>query len=217
MKRSLIALLVAAILAPTLAGCAAAVATGATVGALSVIDRRSFGTQTDDEGIEWKILGKLMNKYGDKVHVNQTSYNAKVLLTGEVPDEQTKAEIETLVRGVNGVQDVWNELRIAPPSTFQNRSNDALIWSRIKARFVDGSRFRANVVKVVVENGSAYLLGLVTRGEADAAIEIARTTSGVQKVVNVMEIITPEKARALDVPPPNSSGMTQKPAPVQGE
>ena len=214
MKKTLIAALLAALIAPTLSGCVAAVATGATAGALAVMDRRTFGTQTEDEGIEWKILGNLMNKYGEKVHVNQTSYNRKVLLTGEVPDEKTKEDIERMVRGISGVQDVWNELQIGPPSTFQDRSNDAYITSKVKGRFVDGGKFRANLVKVVTEAGTVHLLGMVTRPEADSAIEIARTTAGVKKVVNVMEIITPEKAKSLDVPPPDS-GSTQQPAPVQ--
>lgn len=214
MKKTLIAALLAALVAPTLSGCAAAVVTGATAGALAVIDRRTFGTQTEDEGIEWKILGNLMNKYGENVHVNQTSYNRKVLLTGEVPGEATKQEIERLVRGISGVQDVWNELQIGPPSSFQNRSNDAFITSKVKGRFVDGGKFRANLVKVVTEAGVVHLLGLVTQAEADAAIEIARTTAGVKKVVNVMEIISPAKARALDIPPPDS-GNTQQPAPVK--
>ena len=215
MKKTLIAALLAALIAPTLSGCVAAVATGATAGALAVMDRRTFGTQTEDEGIEWKILGNLMNKYGEKVHVNQTSYNRKVLLTGEVPDEKTKEDIERMVRGISGVQDVWNELQIGPPSTFQNRSNDAYITSKVKGRFVDGGKFRANLVKVVTEAGTVHLLGMVTRPEADSAIEIARTTAGVKKVVNVMEIVTPEKAKSLDVPPPDS-GNTQQPAPVSG-
>ena len=148
------------------------------------------------------------------MHDNQTSYNSKVLLTGEVPDEKTKEDIERMVRGISGVQDVWNELQIGPPSTFQNRSNDAYITSKVKGRFVDGGKFRANLVKVVTEAGTVHLLGMVTRPEADSAIEIARTTAGVKKVVNVMEIITPEKAKSLDVPPPDS-GSTQQPAPVQ--
>ncbi len=214
MKKTLIAALLAALVAPALSGCVAAVATGAAAGALAVVDRRTFGAQTEDEGIEWKILGNLMNKYGDRVHVNQTAFNRKVLLTGEVPDEQTKSEIERLVRGIAGVQDVWNELQVAPVRSFQNRSNDAFITSKVKGRFVDGGKFRANLVKVVTEAGAVHLLGLVTRAEADAAIEIARTTSGVRKVVNLMEIITPERARALDVPPPDAGG-TQQPAPVQ--
>lgn len=214
MKRTLTAILLAALIAPALTGCVAAVATGVTSGALAVFDRRSFGAQTEDEGIEWKILGNAMNKYGDKVHLNQTSYNRKVLLTGEVPDEQTRAEIERMASGMPNVTQVWNELQIGPTSSFQNRSNDAFITSKVKGRFVDGGKFRANLVKVVTEAGTVHLLGMVTRAEADAAIEIARTTAGVKKVVNVMEIITPEQARKLDVPPPESDS-TQQPAPVK--
>lgn len=214
MKKTLIAALLAALVAPALSGCVAAVATGAAAGALAVVDRRTFGTLTEDESIEWKILGHVMNKYGDKAHVNQTAFNRRVLLTGEVPDEQTKADLEAYARGLPNVQQVWNELRVAPPTSFQARSNDAFITSKVKGRFVDGGKFRANLVKVVTEAGAVHLLGLVTRAEADAAIEIARTTSGVRKVVNLMEVITPERAKALDVPPPDAGG-TQQPAPVQ--
>ncbi|MDQ5877498.1 MAG: hypothetical protein QG592_495 [Pseudomonadota bacterium] len=213
-KRPLIAALLLALAAPALTGCVAAVATGAAAGALAVVDRRSFGTQTEDEGIEWKILGNAMNKYGDKVHLNQTSYSRKVLLTGEVPDEQTKEEIGRMASGMPNVVSVWNELQIGPTSSFQNRSNDAFITSKVKGRFVDGGKFRANLVKVVTEAGTVFLLGMVTRQEADAAIEIARTTSGVKKVVNVMEIISADQARRLDVPPPESTS-TQAPAPVK--
>ena len=213
-QRAVVATLLVALAAPFLSGCVAAVATGATAGALAVIDRRSFGTQTEDEGIEWKILGNAMNKYGEKVHLNQTSYNRKVLLSGEVPDEQTREEIGRMAAGVPNVQQVWNELQIGAPSSFQNRSNDAFITSKVKGRFVDGGKFRANLVKVVTEAGTVFLLGMATRQEADSAIEIARTTAGVKKVVNLMEIISADQAKRLDVPPPESSS-TQQPAPVK--
>jgi len=214
-QRTLIAALLAALVAPALTGCVAAVATGATVGTLAVLDRRTFGTQTEDEGIEWKILGHIMNgSYGDAAHVNQTSFNRKVLLSGEVPDEQTKAAIERYVRSLPNVEQVWNELRIGPASSFQARSNDAFITSKVKGRFVDAGRFRANLVKVVTEAGSVYLFGLVTRSEADAAVEITRTTAGVRKVVNLLEVISADEARRLDVPPPDA-GRAQQPAPVQ--
>jgi len=214
-KRTLTAALIAALVAPALSGCVAAVATGATVGALAVVDRRTFGAQTEDEAVEWKILGHAMNTYGDSVHLNQTSFNRKVLLSGEVPDEQTKAAIERYARGLPNVETVWNELRIGPTTSFQARSNDAFITSKVKGRFVDAGRFRANLVKVVTEAGTVYLFGLVTRHEADAAIEITRTTSGVRKVVNLTEIISAEEAKRLDLPPPDTGG-TQQPAPLQG-
>ena len=212
--RAACAALASAVLVVSLSGCAAAVVGGAAVGGMMALDRRTVGTQVEDEGIELRAGNRIHGIYGDKVHVNVTSYNRKVLLTGEAPDEQTKNEIERIVRGISGVQDVWNELQIGPPSSFQNRSNDAYITSKVKGRFVDGGKFRANLVKVVTEAGVVHLLGLVTQAEADAAIEITRTTAGVKKVVNVMEIITPAKAKSLDVPPPDS-GNTQQPAPVK--
>ena len=216
MKRTLIAALLAALVAPTLTGCVAAVAGGVTAGALSVIDRRSFGVQTDDETIEWKALSTISNKFGEKVHVNQTSYNRKLLLTGEAPDEQTRAEIERSVSGISNLSQVWNEIQVGPNTSFQARSNDAWITSKVKARFVDGGKFRANLVKVVTEAGRVHLLGLVTQNEANAAIEIARTTAGVKQVVNLMEIISADQAKKLDLPPPDTNS-TQHPAPVKGE
>ena len=215
LKRTLLAALIAAVTAPALTGCVAAVAGGVTAGALAVIDRRTFGVQTDDETIEWKMLSHVANKYGDKVHINQTSYNRKLLLTGEAPDEQTRAEIERIASGITNVQQVWNEIQIGPVTSFQARSGDAYITSKVKARFVDGGKFRANLVKVVTEAGAVHLLGLVTRAEADAAIEIARTTAGVKKVVNLLEIISVEQAKKLDLPPPDTNS-TQQPAPVKG-
>lgn len=215
MKRTLIAALLVALAAPALTGCVAAVATGVTAGTLAVMDRRSFGLQTDDETIEWKILSSIAGKYGENVHVNQTSYNRRVLLTGEVPTEEIKAEIGRLASTTTNVISIWNELQIGPVTSFQNRSNDSFITSKVKGRFVDGGKFRANLVKVVTEAGTVFLLGIVTRQEADDAVEIARTTAGVKKVVNVMQIISVEQARKLDTPPPDNNGSTQQPAPAQ--
>lgn len=214
MKRTLIAALLAALIAPTLSGCVAAVAGGVTAGALSVIDRRSFGVQTDDETIEWKALSTISNKFGEKVHINQTSYNRKLLLTGEAPDEQTRAEIERSVSGITNLTQVWNEIQVGANTSFQARSNDAWITSKVKARFVDGGKFRANLVKVVTEAGRVHLLGLVTQAEANAAVEIARTTAGVKQVVNLLEIIGVDQAKKLDLPPPDTNS-TQQPAPVK--
>lgn len=217
MLRTAIALLFAAFVAPLLSGCVAVFATGATVGTLAVADRRTFGMQTEDEGIEWKILAHGLEKYGDqKSHINQTSYNRRVLLSGEVPSEQVKGALEAWARGLTNVRGVWNELRVAPPASLQARSNDAFITSKVKGRFVDAGKFRANLVKVVTESGVVHLLGLVTRAEADAAIEIARTTSGARKVVDLMEIISPDEARQLDMPPPDVEPHVAQPAQVPG-
>jgi len=121
-----------------------------------------------------------------------------MLLTGEVPTAEIKAGVEKLVAGVPNVKSISNELAIAGPSSFGVRSNDSYITSKVKARFIDAGKFSANVVKVVTEAGVVFLLGMVTQAEANAAVEIARTTGGVLKVVRVFEIISPEQATALN-------------------
>lgn len=200
MKRKLLLSLAAcAALLPVLQGCIPLVATGATVGVLAAIDRRSVGTQTDDEAIEWKALARIEEKLGNRAHVNVTSYNHAVLLTGEAYNEAAKAEVNSIVRAIPGVKNTYNELAIAPSSSFVNRSNDAFITSKIKSRSVDTGKFNPVHVKVVTEAGTAFLLGIVTQSEADAAVQVARTTSGVKKVVNLMEIVTVERVKELEL------------------
>ena len=199
MKTKLIAaLLLGATALPALQGCFPVVAAGFTGGVLATMDRRSVGTQTEDESIEWKASARVSEKFGDKVHVNFTSYNRKVLLSGEVPDEATRVEVEKLTSGVANVEGVYNELVIGPLTSFGNRSNDAYITSKVKSRSIDVGKFNPIHVKVVTEAGTVFLLGLVTQAEADSAVQVARTTAGVKKVVNLLEIITPAKARELD-------------------
>ncbi|MBL8415275.1 MAG: BON domain-containing protein [Propionivibrio sp.] len=210
-KHVIAALLLGAIALPLLQGCVPVIAAGATAGALSAFDRRSLGTQTEDETIEWKSSARVSEKFGDKVHINFTSFNRKVLLTGEVPTAEDKAEAEIIVSGVTNVQGVYNELTVGPVSSFSDRSNDSYITSKVKGRMVDSGKFNPVHVKVVTEAGVVFLLGMVTQPEADSAISVARTTSGVKKVVNLLEIITPAKARELDITQSNSS----KPAPAE--
>ena len=199
MRHKLIAtLLLGALVVPALQGCFTVVAAGVTQGVMVAVDRRSVGTQTEDESIEWKASARVSEKFGDKVHVNFTSYNRKVLLSGEVPDEATRAEVERLTSGVANVEGVHNELVIGPLTSFGNRSNDAYITSKVKSRSIDVGKFNPIHVKVVTEAGTVFLLGLVTQAEADSAVQVARTTAGVKKVVNLLEIITPAKAREID-------------------
>jgi len=183
---------------PVLAGCFGAAAVGVGTGALMLTDRRNSETFISDQGMELRAANRISENFGDKVHVNVTSYNRMLLLTGEAPTEVIKADVEKLATGVPNVKSITNELAIAGPSSFGGRSNDSYITSKVKARFVDANKFSPNHVKVVTEAGVVFLLGLVTQAEADAAVEIARTTGGVQKVVRVFEIISPEQARALD-------------------
>ena len=201
-KRLLVGLLLGSTLLPSLQGCFPVVAAGFGTGVLAAIDRRSVGAQTEDETIEWKALARASERAGDKAHVNATSFNRKLLLTGEAASPEIKAEIERAVAAIPNVVRVYNELAIAGASSLSARSNDAYITSKVKARFIDANRFNVNLVKVVTEANTVFLLGLVTQREADAAIELARTTAGVMKVVNVMEIISEAKARELDPPPP---------------
>lgn len=186
---------------PLLSGCFGAAVVGVGSGVLMLTDRRASETYVTDEGIELRAGNRISENYGTKVHVNVTSYNRMVLLTGEAPSAAVKAEVEKLVNGVPNVKSISNELAIAGPSSLTGRSNDAYLTTKVKGRFVDAQKFSANHVKVVTEAGVVFLLGLVTQPEADAAVEIARTTGGVQKVVRVFEIISPEEARRLDSPP----------------
>jgi len=194
-----ITLVLGAMLLPMLQGCVTVAAVGATQATLAAIDRRSLGTQTEDETIEWKASLEISEKAGKESHVNFTSYNRKVLVTGEVASEEIKAEVERLVAAIPQVRGVYNELAIAPATSLGTRSKDSYITTKVKARFVDAGKFNAVYVKVVTEAGVVYLLGLVTQQEADAAIQVARTTSDVQKVVTLLEIIPDAKARELGV------------------
>jgi osmotically-inducible protein OsmY len=196
LKSVAIVVLCAAVV-PQLQGCFPMVAAGAGTAALSAIDRRTTGTQVEDEGIELRALNRIGERYGDRVHVNVTSFNRNVLLTGEAPDENTRVALEKIVLGVPNVRGATNDVAVAGISSFTARSNDSFLTSKAKARFVDAGKFNAVHVKVVTENSVVYLLGLVTQQEADAAVELARTTGGVRKVVKVFEYcrVTDEACR----------------------
>jgi len=176
---------------PVLSGCAllvaAGVATGVGTGVAMSNDRRTSGIFVEDEGIEMKSGRRISEKYGSNVHINVTSYNRNVLLTGEAPSDAAKVDIGNLVKGVENVRNVINEISVGPTSTYGSRSSDTLITSKVKGRFIDVGKFQVNHVKVITENGVVYLLGLVNRKEADNAVEIAGSTSGVRKVVKVFE------------------------------
>jgi osmotically-inducible protein OsmY len=190
MKTKLAALAVAATLLP---GCELAVLGAAGGYAYTAYeDRRTSGVQIDDEAIEVRTASRLDERFGDKAHVNTAVYNRAVLLTGEVPSEAAKAEAEKIAVAVPNVKSVTNELQVGAPSTLGTRTNDAFITSKIKARFLDARRFNPFHVKVLTEAGVVYLMGVVTEKEADAAVEIARTTGGVRKVVKIFEYCKPE-------------------------
>lgn len=177
-------------LATLLAGCAPILVAGAVGGAaLVATDRRSTGAQVDDEAIELKISNNVGTGFGDRVHVNVTSFNGIVLLTGEVPTPDLVASIEQIARTTPKVRRIVDELAVIPVTDLNSRTNDTYITSKVKARFVEANKFAPNHVKVVTERQIVYLMGLVTHAEADTAAQLAATTSGVTRVVKVFEYI----------------------------
>lgn len=198
LKRTSRAYMTALLAIPLLAGCFGVVAVGAGAGALMIVDRRPAETQLTDESIELRTESRINEKFSFKTHINVTSFNRMVLLTGEMPTEAAKAEAEKIARDVPNVKSISNELAVAGSSGLGGRSNDSYITSKVKARFIDANKFAAAHVKVVTEAGVVFLLGIVNQYEADAAVEIARTTAGVQKVVRVFEVVSQEQTQAMD-------------------
>jgi osmotically-inducible protein OsmY len=187
--RVVYSLLLASAMTAALSGCVPVVAGGAAVGGSAAADRRTSGAYVEDESIEWKTSGRIKDQLGDKIHLNVTSFNRNVLLTGEALNDATKAKAENLARTVENVRNVTNELQISGPSSLASRSNDAYLTTKVKGAFFTENRFSPIYVKVVTENSVVYLLGMVTHKEADDAVEIARGIEGVSKVVKVFEYI----------------------------
>ena len=181
----------AALAATTLLGACAPLLIGGAMlgGSMVVTDRRSSGTQIDDQGIELKSINRVREAIGDRGSVSVTSYNRQVLITGEVPTESDKAAVEQAVARIDNVRLIVNELAIASGSSLGTRSNDTLLTSKVKASMVDAKDVQANAYKVVTERGVVYLMGRVTEREAMRATDIARGVSGVRKVVRVFEIV----------------------------
>jgi len=180
-----------------LGACAPLMVGGLVSGALVASDRRTSGIQLEDEGIELRSANRIREMVGDRVHVNVTSYNRQVLLTGEVPNDRDRQYLAKLVSEVDNVRTVVNELAVMPATSLGDRSTDTLITGKIKASMLDSKDIFANAYKVVTERGNVYLMGRVTQREANRATEVARTVGGVKKVVRVFEIITEEELKAL--------------------
>lgn len=200
-------LLVAVALTAGLSACVPLVmGGGAAVSAMVAVDRRTSGTQLEDETIELRSANRIYELLGDRAHVNVTSWNRQVLLTGEVPTAEDRQRVEQIALSVDNVRAVVNELVAAPNASLAQRSNDTLITGKVKASFVDAKDIMSSAFKVVTERGVVYLMGRVTQREATRATEITRGVSGVVKVVRVLEIISEEELR--------SSMATRQPAPV---
>lgn len=183
--------LAATLAAVSLLGGCAVVAGGAVVGtALSATDRRSTGTQVEDQSIELKASNRVGQTVGDHGHVNVTSYNRTVLITGEVASEADRLAVEKALSGIEQVRATVNELAVMGNSTLTARSNDSYITSKVKAAFIDAKDLQVNTLKVVTERSTVYLMGRVTEREATRAADVARGQSGVGKVVKVFEVIS---------------------------
>ena len=209
--RAACAALASAVLVVSLSGCAAAVVGGAAVGGMMALDRRTVGTQVEDEGIELRAGNRIHGIYGDKVHVNVTSYNRQVLLTGEVATAQDRQAVEQMVSQVENVRSVVNDLAVMPPSTLSQRSTDTFITGKVRASLVDAQDISANSFKVVTERNIVYLMGRVSQREANRATDIARGVTDVRKVVRVFEIVSEEELRRI-APQPAPVTTDTKPA-----
>ena len=191
-----------------LTACAPLLVGGAVVTGMSAADRRTTGSQIEDERIETRGASRIREHMGDRVHINITSYNRQVLLTGEVPSDQDKQLAEQVVSRIENVRSITNELAVLGPSTLTQRSSDALVTGRVKANLIDAKDLNSSAFKVVTERGVVYLLGRVTAREADRATDIARRTSGVQKVVRLFELITEEELFEMQAPANTAPGTT---------
>jgi osmotically-inducible protein OsmY len=201
----------ALLLVSTLGACAPLMIAGVAGTAMVASDRRTSGAQLEDESIELRAQARIRDNLGERVHVNVTSFNRQVLLTGEVTAEKDRQAVVQLVERIENVKAVVNELAVMPMSNLSERSNDLLIVAKVKASFIDSRDLFANAFKVVTERGTVYLMGRVTQREANSATQLTRNVSGVNKVVRLFEIISEEELRNL-LPPPPAPAEAAKPA-----
>jgi osmotically-inducible protein OsmY len=203
MKRQLQTVVYGAVLLASLASlsaCAPLIVGGAVMTGVMATDRRTTGTQVEDESIEIKVASAVRQDLGDRVHLNVTSFNRQVLLSGEVRTAADKERAEKLAQSQENVNSVVNDLAVMPVSTLTQRSKDTVTTGRVKAAFVDAKDLQVNAVKVVTERGIVYLMGRVTSREAKRATDIARSIGGVTKVVRVFEEISEQELQRLSRP-----------------
>lgn len=192
---------VLAVALSSLSACAPLMVGGAVMTGLVATDRRTTGAQVEDEGLELKVASAVRQDLGERVHLNVTSFNRKVLLSGEARSQADKERAEKLALSQENVQSVVNDLAVAPPSSLTQRSKDIVITSQVKAAFVDAKDLQVNAFKVVTERGVVYLMGRVTAREAKRASDIVRGIGGVAKVVRVFDEISEEELKRLSQPP----------------
>lgn len=182
-------LLIVLLLPAILGGCVAAAVTATGTGAAVAVDKRTTGTMIEDQSIELKAKTALANdeEISDNAHINVTSYNTVVLVTGEAPTDAMRERIIDIIRNIPKVSHVYNEVSVAAPSSLMSRSSDSLITSKVKTRLLSAEDVPGLNIKVVTDKGAVYLMGLITREEAERATDVARRTGGVQKVVKLFQ------------------------------
>ena len=184
----------------SLSACAPLIVGGAVMTGVMATDRRTTGTQVEDESIEIKVGNAVRKEMGERIHLNVTSFNRKVLLTGEVRTAADMERAEKMAQSQENVSAVVNDLAVMPVSTLAQRTRDTVITGRVKAAFVDAKDLQVNAVKVVTERGIVYLMGRVTSREAKRATDIARSIGGVTKVVRVFDEISEQELQRLSRP-----------------
>lgn len=178
-----------------MSGCIPLAATGVAVGTMAALDRRTVGAQAEDQAIELKARNQIGSVIEQSGGIGVTSFNRKVLLTGQVASEDDKRAAEAAVAGLPNVRSIHNELQVLGRPSLATSAADTSITARVKAALVDAQDLHANVIKVITESGTVYLMGLVSRREADRAAQVASRVAGVQRVVTVFEYITEEEAK----------------------
>jgi osmotically-inducible protein OsmY len=208
MKLSFSSVAAAALVLASLTGLSACIPLmmgGAVMTGMVATDRRTSGTVLEDESIEIKAAVRIRENLGERVHVNVTSYNRQVLITGEVPNAQDRQLVEQVIANVENVRNIVNELAILGNSTLTQRSSDAVVTGRVKAALLDARDLFANSFKVVTEHGTTYVMGRVTQREATRATEVITAQSGVQRLVRVLEIISEDELARMQAPPPKAN------------
>jgi osmotically-inducible protein OsmY len=201
---------VAVLACSALSGCAPLILGSAVGSAFVATDRRTSGTQLEDQGIELKAGKRVRDAIGDRGHVNVTAYNRQVLLTGEVPTEADKAAVARAVAGVENVNKVMDELAVTLNSSLSTRSSDVLLASKVRATLVDARDLISNAFKIEVQRGEVYLMGLVTEREANRAAELTASISGVKRVVKAFQVISEDElANKLPRPAPAPTSTAQ--------
>ncbi|MBU3609961.1 BON domain-containing protein [Polynucleobacter wuianus] len=196
--QSLSKLVIALVITTQLSACGVLAVGGVAAGASIMADRRTPGVQAIDNGIELEANAALAKRFGDNAHINVTSFNQKVLLTGEVKDADIKGEAGAYVKAMKNARTVFNELIIGPNSTYTARANDSYLESKIKAQMIFTDKLPSNSMSIVAEGTSVYLMGILTQSEADLAKKVASNTNGVKDVYVYFDIISDEEKNRLE-------------------